>query len=157
MENNEAFTVSLTISGAPPGLNASNTGIGTINDDDAAAAVELSILPNTVNEGAAATTIMVTATLPDDIKLSYDEVITLSVGQGGTAGLGKDYAVAPETEIRIVAGESSGTGTFVLTPIQDTSAEGDETIFVTGTAPSLTVNQTSLLLIDDDNAKTYHK
>ena len=53
--------------------------------------------------------------------------------------------------VTIAAGSSSGSAPFTLTPIDDTLAEGDETISVNGAADNgLTVNGTHLTLVDDD-------
>jgi hypothetical protein len=41
----------------------------------------------------------------------------------------------------IAATESTGTGTFTLTPTQDSVSEGDETIDITGTAGEFTVTK----------------
>ena len=54
----------------------------------------------------------------------------------------------------IGANATSGTGTFTLTPTQDTVGEGDETISVKGTATGLTVTGASLTLEDDETAST---
>ena len=45
-----------------------------------------------------------------------------------------------------------GTATFTLTPTQDTIAEGDETIDVTGTADGFTVTKAEVTLTDDETA-----
>ena len=47
---------------------------------------------------------------------------------------------------------AQGTGTFTLTPTQDTIAEGDETIDVTGTADGFTVTKAQVTLTDDETA-----
>ena len=56
--------------------------------------------------------------------------------------------------VTIGAGAPSGTGTFTLTPTQDSLGEGDESITVGGTATDLTVMGTSLTLTDDETVST---
>ena len=47
---------------------------------------------------------------------------------------------------------ASGSGTFTLTPTQDTIAEGDESIDVTGAADGFTVTKAEMTLTDDETA-----
>ena len=47
---------------------------------------------------------------------------------------------------------ASGTGTFTLTPTNDSIAEGDESIDVTGTADGFTVTKAEMTLTDDETA-----
>ena len=58
--------------------------------------------------------------------------------------------------VTIGAGATSGTGTFTLTPTQDSLGEGDETISVGGstTVAELTVRGTELTLVDDETSST---
>ena len=81
--------------------------------------------------------------------------MTVAVGDGtDSATEGTDYATVPDFTVTIGANATSGTGTFTLTPTQDTVSEGDETISVGGTATGLTVMGTSLTLTDDETAST---
>ena len=57
-------------------------------------------------------------------------------------------------KLTIAATESSGTGTFTLTPTQDSVSEDDETIDVTGTAGGITVTKATMTLTDDETAPT---
>ena len=77
--------------------------------------------------------------------------VTVSVG-GGTATSGTDYAAVSDFAVTIPKETASGTGTFTLTPTQDTIAEGDETIDVTGTADGFTVTKAEVTLTDDETA-----
>ena len=56
--------------------------------------------------------------------------------------------------LTIAATESTGSGTFTLTPTQDSVSEGNETIDVTGTASGFTVTQAEMTLTDDDQPTT---
>ncbi|MCY4049821.1 MAG: hypothetical protein OXF24_09560, partial [Hyphomicrobiales bacterium] len=82
------------------------------------------------------------------------ENITLSISTSGQAVEGEDYTISTKS-LTIGAGESSGT--IMLTGINDSGGEGDETIQLTlgasGTLPpGYTVDATphELTLIDDD-------
>ena len=151
VEADETFTVSLRVSGTSETIAASDTATGTIVDDDDAPAVNLAVSPSIVGEGASATRVTVTASLSSNRTFAEDRTVTVSVG-GGTATSGTDYAAVSNFDITIAKGAASGTGTFTLRPIQDTTVEGNETIDVAGAAGDLTVNGTRLALTDDNGA-----
>jgi hypothetical protein len=96
----------------------------------------------TESEDDSATEVTVTATLGGSVTLSSATEVTVSVG-GGSATSGTDYTAVENFKLTIAATESSGTGTgtFMLTPTQDSISEGDETIDVTGTAGGFTVTK----------------
>ena len=121
----------------------------TLTDDDGAPAVNLSVSPSSVSEGDAPTTVTVTAVLAGSSAFSTDTTVRVSVG-GGTATSGADYEAISNLDVTIPKGATSGTGTFTLTPLQDTMVEDDATIDVAGAAGDLTVNGTWLMLTDDD-------
>ena len=90
----------------------------------------------------------VTATLGGSATLPDATEVTVSVG-GGTATSGTDYTAVDAFTVTIGANESSGTGTFTLTPTNDSLAEGEETIDVTGMATDFTVTKAQVTLTDD--------
>ena len=57
-------------------------------------------------------------------------------------------------DIEIAAGAASDTAGFTLTPTDDAVDETNETITVSGTSGSLTVNSATITLTDDDGAPT---
>ena len=135
------------------GVSGSSTGAyvypTTLTLTDTNPAVTLTASPASISEGASATAVSVTATAASQIATA--RTITISVGGSGTATSGTDYAAVSDFTITIAANETSGTGTFTLTPIDDTALEGDETIHVTGTsAEAATISRTTLTLTDDD-------
>ena len=93
----------------------------------------------------------VTATLGGSVTLSSATEVTVSVG-GGSATSGTDYTAVENFKLTIAATESSGTGTFTLTPTQDSISEDDETIDVTGAASGFTVTKAEMTLTDDETA-----
>ena len=115
----------------------------TITDDDealaalaavtAVTAVTLTVDRTTVAEDAAASarTVTVTATLDAAAPAEGTEV-TVSV-TGGSAVAGTDYSTVDDFTVMIAAGDTSGTATFTLTPVDDNVDEPGETVVVTGT------------------------
>ncbi|WP_344800224.1 tandem-95 repeat protein, partial [Litoribacillus peritrichatus] len=136
------------------GGSASESGIQqqtvTITDDDTAT-VTLTASANTIAEAAGTSTL--TATLDQ----ATFENVTVSLGYSGTATSGTDY-VTPAGSITITAGQT--TGTAILTAIQDSSEESDETIIVDvtgvsgGSANESGTQQQTVSITNDDNETT---
>ena len=106
----------VTVSGTSTGLTI-NSATLTITDNDAAPGnVTLSLSSTEVEEDDSATTISVTAELPEN-STSYpaDKAITVAVG-GGTATEGTDYDTVADFTITLSAGSASVTGTFSIDP-----------------------------------------
>ena len=130
-----------------------DTATLTITDDDAVpTAVTLSLDPSSVVESAAATAVTVTASL-NNSPLPSATTVTVS-RTGGTAASGTDYPAISNFTVTIPAGRSSGTTTLSFDPSQDTLAEGDETVILTGSAPGLSDGTATLTITDDDAAPT---
>ena len=102
-------------------------------DDEASATVTLTVDRATVAEDAAGSdrTVTVTATLDRGAQTENTEV-TVSV-TGDTAAEGTDYTAVNDFTVTIQAGETSGTGTFTLAPVDDPVDEPAETVVLTGT------------------------
>ena len=146
VEGNETLSLSgtsdLTVNGASV----------TLTDDDGAPAINLSVNPSTVSEGAAATTVTVTAAFSNSSTYGAAKTVTVTVGDSGdSATSGTDYSAVTPFDLTIAAGKSSGTATFTLTPTGDTVIEGNETLSLAGTSSDLTVNGASMTLTDDDS------
>ena len=101
--------------------------------------ITLSVNDTSIAESeAAATTVTITATLSDGATASADTTVTLSLD--GSATSGTDYTVpATLPSITISSGESSGTATLAITPVNDTAWEPDELIIIraAGAAPAV--------------------
>ena len=81
--------------------------------------------------------------------------MTVSVGDGGdSATSGTDYDAVNDFTVTISSGQTSGTGTFTLTPVDDNVAEDNETLTVSGSATGLTGGTATLTIADDDTAST---
>ncbi len=146
-------TETITLGGTAAGLTVTGTQISLTDDDAAPTGITLAVSPISIDEDDGATGVTVTATVDGATRFATEQTITVSVG-GGTATSGTDYTAVADFAIAIAAGAATGTGTFTLTPNQDAVHEGDETIDVTGTAGTITVNRAVLSLTDDDVAPT---
>ena len=105
-----------------------------VDDDEASSTVTLTVAPQRVGEGAAATVIEVTGALDSGARES-DTVILLSAGGGeSAASAGVDYVSVADFSLTIPANGTSGTATFTLAPLDDRIDEADEAVFLTGTA-----------------------
>ena len=140
----------VTVSGSATDFNVAGAQL-TLTDDDGASDITLSVAPPAVAEDAGAVTVTVTATLPGATTLAADTDVTVSVA-GGTATAGTDYAAVSAFTVTIPARQSWGTGTFTLSPSDDTADEPDETVTVSGSATDFNVAGAQLTLTDDDGA-----
>ena len=149
---NDAFDETdetITVSGTSGGLTVNSATITLTDDDDAPTAINLTVDDNSVAEDDGATTITVTATVDGASRFVDATTVTVSVAGGGTA-TAVDFAAVSDFDITIAAGEAIKTGTFTLTPTNDAVDETNETITVSGSSGSLTVNSATITLTDDD-------
>ena len=145
---NKTVTVSATASGG--GVADPDDATLTItDDDDAPTGIALSVSPATLGEGDGLTQITVTATVNGSTRYVNAQTVTVSVGSG-TAMSGTDFSAVPNFDITIAAGDASKSGTFDLTPTDDTLHEEDETIEVSGTSGALTIAPATVTITDND-------
>ena len=154
VEGNETFTA--TLSNPSHGEIRRATATGTIREQTPT--IDLSMTPDRVAENDGATEVTVTATLNStEGTFLTDTTISVRVfvGAQGWSPYANSTAVPDEFDLTIAAGETSDTGTFTLTPVDDVVDEADSTIRAFGTASNgLTVNTAELTLADDDAAPT---
>ena len=144
-----------TVSGADYGsVTAASVDVTVDDDETASSGVTLTVVPESVSEGANATTVTVTAGLNGGTRGDATPV-AVTVGSG-TAESGTDFAAVAGFTISIPANTQSHTGTFSLSPTQDTVDEPDETISVAGTTtvPGFSVTGAAVEIIDDDASPT---
>ncbi len=147
---NDAATVSHAVSGGGfDSVTAADVAVTVSDDETASAGVALTVSPGTVNEDAGATTVTVTGTL-DGAPRTSETAVTVSVSAGTASAA--DFAAVADVTLTIPAGQSSGTATFTLTPVDDAIYEGDETVNVTGMAQSLAVTGAAVEIVDDETA-----
>ena len=142
-----------TVSGADYGSETAGSVTVTVDDDETASSgVALSVSPDSVSEGASATTVTVTASLNGATR-SEATPVAVTVGSG-TATSGTDFAAVAGFAISIAANTQSHTGTFSLSPTQDTVDEPNETVSVSGSVTGLTVTGATVQITDDDASPT---
>ena len=162
VEGEESFSVSIGL-GDNPLAGVAVAAAVTIADNDsetpAAAgtspAIELGLDPAEVNEDAGATSVTVTASLPEGLPAPEAGIeLTVSV-TGDEAAAGDDFAAVAGFPLTIPAGETSGTASFTLEPVDDELAEGPETLTVSAAAPDsagLSGGEAPFVILDDDEA-----
>ena len=168
-EPDETFAVTLSNPVDNQGLpkpkikSDGKTAVGTITDnDEAPTQLTISVDTDTSTEGdqdtiaeAAGETsvsVSVTATITSPTRFADDRTVTVTVGKDGDGAMeGTDYGeVADTIAITIPATEASGTGTFELTPVNDSIDEDDETLSVEGALAGMTVTHAAITIEDDD-------
>ena len=142
----------ISITGSSADLQVIGTQVTITDDETPSGEVTLETTPGAVGESDAATTITVTATLDEDPRPEPTN-IALAVGRSGdTATEGSDYETVADFALTILAGATSATAAFTLTPTDDTDNEGEEAITVTGTTADLSVTGTRVTIADDETA-----
>ena len=143
-EADETFTVSLTVSKS--GINATDTGTGTINNDDSA---EVTINDDSENEGG---DLSFTVSLDNDVQGG----LTVSLQYGGTALGGTDYTA--HVKPLDFSGTKGETKSFTVSTIEDEIVEGNESITialsVSKAPPGVTSTDTGTGTIEDDDTAT---
>ncbi len=129
-EANKSVTISASASGGGGVSNPATQTLTIEEDDPATTGATLSVAPASVSEDAGATEIEVTATVEGAAR-SAETVITISVAPDTAQAA--DFEAVTDFTLTIAAGETSGTATFTLTPVNDLIADGGETIEVSGT------------------------
>ena len=76
--------------------------------------------------------------------------VTVSDTGTGTATSGTDYEAVEDFTLTIPAGQTSGTATFTLTPIDDNTFEFSEFVILSASAPDLDGSTFPVTLFDDE-------
>ena len=138
VEDNETFTVGLSVSGTTHDITASDTATGTITNDDTAPAPVpdpyLGLNSPSVQEGdSGTTTLTFTARLTDANGQTQASTKTITAHyevlseSGDSATAGTDYT---PTSGRIVFAPGETSKTIDVSVMGDTEVEGDETLTV---------------------------
>ena len=141
---------SISVRGWLAGTTVSPTSITLQN---AGVPVTLAASPASVTEDGGAKTVTVTATNGQGAATS-DIALTIAVGKDGDAAVeGTDYTAVDDFTLTIKKDATTGTGTFTLTPVNDTLYEGtSESLTISGSATNTRVTGTSVAITDDDSA-----
>ena len=148
-ETNETVTVS----GASGSLTVNSATITLTDDDAAPTSITLTVNDDSVSEDDRATTITVTATVDGTTRFAAATTVTVSVA-GTAPSTAVDFAAVDAFDIEIDAGAASGASDFTLMPTDNVLYNTDETITVSGTSGSLTVNAATITLADDEGPAT---
>ena len=145
MDGRRSLSVRVTALG-----DSAQTDITITDDETPSTSIALSVKPHTINEQDGRTSVEVTATL-DGQALTEDTTVTLSVDyNGSTATSGADYAAVfnPDASLVILSGSITGSRQFVVVPVVDTLAEGNETIRLIGVVDGLEGDGVKITLSD---------
>ena len=119
-DGNRSLGVQATASGG-----SAQTAITILDDETLSQSIELSVNPPEIREDAGATEVTITATLIGEVL--DEDLILLFQTDASTAIRDVDY-VRPRASLTIPAGQTQGSGTVTITPIDDETVEPNETI-----------------------------
>ena len=147
----------LTVSGDLTSYTIDPVTLTIIDDDNAPDTIILSLSSSVVTEGDDGTStpaVMVTAALAGGVTLTDTTVVTISVTGVGTnaATAMEDFAAFTDLEITIPINQNSITAPLNLMVIGDRQVEEDETLMVSGSAGSYTIDPVTLTIENDDDA-----
>jgi len=127
-EPNKIFTVQATASGGH-GIAPPEPKELIITDDDELPIATLTLSPNMINENGGISTVTAMLEHPS----SEEIILTVSV-EPVVPTMTKQFTLSNNKTLTIAAGETTSSGTVTITPLNDQSHSGDETITVLATA-----------------------
>ena len=149
----------ITVGGRASGLAVAAATLTLSDDDRASRVVTLSVAPASVSEDVPED-VTVTASLDAGAR-AEDTAVRLTVGAAGdTAVPGTDYERVPERTLTVLSGETIGTATFRLEPLDNDASDGARTLSVTGstTVAELRIEPATgarIALADDDSPAVF--
>ena len=149
---NDTAVIEHAVAGADYGANSVTADDVLVTVDDDETAVTLTVNPTAVDEGGSGISVTVTGTL-DGVARAGPTALTVSVGSSDDPAIeGADYVAVNDRTLTIDAGQTTGTATFILTPINDDVDEGNEALTVAGstTVTGLSVTATMITINDND-------
>ncbi len=153
VEENETFTVSLTVSGTSTTVTAADTATGTITDDDGGTTGDDATV--TIADASAVEGESLTFTVRLDQAVSGGLTVTPSFTDG-TATQGTDYT--ENTAALSFTGTAGEERTFTVATTEDEIVEENETftvsLTVSGTSTTVTATDTATGTITDDDGGT---
>ena len=120
---------------------------GSTTENPPPSAVNLTVAPASVDEGAGSVSLTVTSTLVGGTS-GTATMVTVSVA-GDSAG-SDDFVPVPSFTVSIAANALSGSASVTFSPMDDLEDEADETVTLSGTASGLSVNPATLTIVDND-------
>ena len=155
----------LTVNGMLTEVTVTPATVTLTDNDTEPTAVEVSLIPERVTEGAGATTVTVRAVPVGESTFSTAQTLTVMVGDGaGPTGAlqgNGDYSLTDlttgEFTLELPANQNLAEGAFTLTPrVEDTIDQPDRTlqVQVSSSLSAVTVNGSALDLTIADNDDT---
>ena len=144
-EGNKELTVQ-----AAAGDDSATASITIADDETASTGITLSADPHEVSEDADETAVTITATLNGKV-LDADAIVTVSIDSGSDAVRDLDYSARfanDDPKITIAKDSISGSVVLNLTPVEDGTDEGNESITLHGAIASLDDGTGSITLAD---------
>jgi len=86
-----------------------------------------------------------------ELVVRMDDGALVVVIEDDSAAEGSDYMEVADFPIAVESGAASGSGTFTITPVDDTMAEGAEAITVDGRLKGASIQAARLTLVDNDD------
>ena len=126
---------------------SAQTDITITDDETASTSITLSVNPHTISEQDDRTRIEVTATLKGG-ELAENITVIVEIDAASTATRDLDYSALFNQQIVIQAGSITGSTLFVIQPMVDTLAEGDETIRLIGKINGVVEDEAEITLSD---------
>ena len=152
-DNLEESSETLTVDGTAD-LPVTGTSVTITDDDVASDGIVLSASPARVSEEGGAVPVRVTASLNGAARQTGTTVTVSVAGSGNPDAV--DFQPVQDFTITISPNAANGEGTFTLVPLDDGTAEADETLTLSGVSDvsALPVTSTTVTLADDDDAST---
>ena len=153
----------ISLEGALAEVTVANAEITLTDDDVVPTALTLTVdtdtstggMQNSITEDDGAKTVLVMAILTGETTFALDRVVMFDIGKvTDTATEGTDYQEVGMQSVKIPAGTSRGEMELTLIPTDDSLQEDDETISIDGMLAGVTVTDTAIMLVDDDNGPT---
>ena len=148
-EADETFTVSISTSMLPLGVRLGTTSATVTITNDDSATLALAASTAAAREGATANlTVSLSRAVSEDVTFSWSTA-------DGTATAGDDYTAQTATSVTFTPGQTAKNLSIPTT--DDTTAEADETFFVTIAAPNLPAGvtlgtaQATVTITNDDS------
>ena len=147
-------TVKVVLTGSVNAALGTATGTGTIVDDDPSATSALVLTPSTIDESGAGNEARVTATLSQAVNGATTVTVSAAAGTNAEAG---DFTLSTAKTLTIAAGATTSTGAVTITAVDNSDAELDKSVTVSGTVDNGNVSApdaVTLTIADDDRPPT---
>ena len=133
----------IVLEGSAEGYDIASVELTVTENDVMPTSITLSVDPASLDEGTGGE-VAVSALLGDgSTALLVDTQVALSVA-------GSEDNAAAEATLTIPAGETQGSASLALSPVDDNLVEGDETIVLEGSAEGYDIASVELTVTDND-------